>query len=178
MADYRFTTGDVEESLSVMREAAGWLINMGKMLWHPEELTRERLTNAAEEFIVLWRCDESAGTMLLCFNDPLIWPEIPPGVSGFVHKLSVRRKYALDNARHFSESIPVSERLMTYAVEKCRERGISELRLDCDAGRPKLCAVYERMGFVLEKVQQIQTKRLGTVDLAYYKLDIPFHGGL
>jgi GNAT superfamily N-acetyltransferase len=64
-----------------------------------------------------------------------------------------------------------SERLVEYARQACRDRGVGSVRLDC-AVRPGLCAVYERMGFERVKISEIHAPRLGWVKLAYYKLDV------
>ena len=156
---FTFTHGDVDVSFSIMREAAHWLINTGRGMWSPDEFTRQTLINPADEFIVLWNGDESVATMILSFVDKLFWPDIPLGKSGFVHKLSVRRKYAGTGA---------AAALIDYVSGFCQEKGVFELRLDCDPHRKGLCSFYENAGFELLEVKKMQTKRLGAIDLAMY----------
>lgn len=164
MDDYRFTTGDVEESLSIMREAAEWLIDIGEPMWTPDELTRDMLKNPAEEFTVMYDSGgNSVATMILSYHDPFFWADVPPDVSGFIHKLAVRRSYAGTGA---------AKKLVEYAVSVCERRGVGSIRLDCDPHRIGLCRFYEKCGFVLEETKTINTRRLGVIDVAMYKLDI------
>ena len=90
------SVGAVDDAIKVIREAAKWLIDTEKPLWKLEELTKEKLLkdNKEEEFYVLRVDNELAGAMILKWNDPFFWPNIKEGQSGFVHKLSVRRKYS------------------------------------------------------------------------------------
>jgi len=77
--------------------------------------------------------------MAVVDHDPDFWPEIARGDSLFVHKLAVKR---------FAAGRGVSDALLSYAKAMCVRRGILTLRLDTDATRPKVRAVYERNGFV------------------------------
>ena len=71
-------------------------------------------------------------------EDPLFWPDVPEGESAYVHRLAVRRRAA---------GGAVSRALLEWAVNRTRESGRRYLRLDTDASRSKLRAVYERFGF-------------------------------
>ena len=163
MTDIHFTVGDTDEAISIIREAAQWLTDSGKPMWHLDELTPERLVKPDNEFMTLWRGDESAATLILSFYDPFFWPDVGPGESGFIHKLAVRRKFAGQG---------LAEALIRHTADLCRERGIPALRLDCDPHRPKLCAFYESVGFRLTEVRAIETKRLGVIDLAMYRMEV------
>ena len=134
----QFTTGDIETALDIMREAAQWQIDQKKLLWGLHTLTRERLANPPEEYHVAWMDGESAACCLLSFEDSFFWPNIPAGTSGFVHKIAVRRKFAGQG---------LAAQVIDYAAQCCRAKGIPVLRLDTDVQRPKLCALYEGLGF-------------------------------
>ncbi len=71
-------------------------------------------------------------------EDSLFWPDVPTNDSAFVHRLAVRRNFA---GGEFSKV------LLEWAVERTRSLGRKFLRLDCDASRPRLRAIYERFGF-------------------------------
>jgi len=157
----RFTTGDIEEALLIMREAAQWLIDIGKPMWDIEEFTRDHYTNPVDEFIVLYSNNESIATGILSFEDKFFWPNIPANTSGFIHKLAVKRRYAGQD---------MIAKLINHAVEKCKTRGVSALRLDCDAERSGLCALYERYGFLQKEVKTFDSKKLGKISVAYYEL--------
>jgi GNAT superfamily N-acetyltransferase len=76
----------------------------------------------------------------------LIWPDVSQHDSAFVHRLAVRRRFAGGG---------VSSALLRWAVERTRSLDRRYLRLDCEASRPRLRAVYERVGFVHHSDRQI-----------------------
>ena len=159
-----FTTGDTEVAIDIMREVAKWLMDAGKPMWRLETVTREKITNPAEEFHVLYADGESAATMLLSFHDPFFWPEVPAGASGFVHKLAVRRRFAGQG---------LGEAMLARAAALCREKGVPMLRLDTDPHRPGLCALYERVGFQRVDVRQVYAQFIGaTIDVARYEMEV------
>ena len=164
MDDIYFKTGQVEEAISIMREAAQWLIDVGRPMWAMDELTREAVRNPDDEFIVLYSGDHAGiAACTLSLADKYIWSDVPDNTSGFIHKLSVRRKFAGQG---------YAARLIQYAAQLCRERDIYELRLDCDPHRKGLCEFYESAGFKLLEVKTIVTHKLGEIDLAMYKMEL------
>jgi DNA-3-methyladenine glycosylase len=169
-----FTAGDAETALDIMREAAQWQIDRGTPLWALETLSRARLNNPAEEFLVAWvdgeqRSDgappQAVACCLLSFEDRLFWPGIPAGTSGFLHKLAVRRAFA---------GTGVAARLALHAEELCRGRGVFALRLDTDLHRPKLCAFYEALGYrrVGERAMRLPQEGMGRCDVALYEKNL------
>jgi len=158
-----FTSGDTETAIGIMREAARWQIAQGTPLWRLENLTREKIANPDGEFHVAWSGKESAAAMLLSYHDPLFWPEVAAGTSGFVHKLAVRRGFAGQGA---------AEAMLRHAAALCREKGVPMLRLDTDLRRPRLCALYERAGFRRVDVRQLYSPAMGvTLDVAMYEME-------
>ena len=164
MSDYVFTKGDVVESISIMREAAQWLADTGNPLWSLDDLNRKSLQNEPDEFIVMYDGDHNGiATLLLSFHDPFFWPNIPANTSAFVHKVAIRRKFA-GNA--------LTKHLISFVADICREKGISCIRLDCDANRKKLCTFYQSMGFSLIKQKQFHTLKFGTSDVAFFERNL------
>jgi len=139
----KFTTGDIAPALEIMREAAQWQIDQGAELWLMDTLTREMIPNPPDEFYMAWVKStaefEAAACCLLSTHDPVFWPEIPAGTSGFLHKIAVRRKFAGQG---------IVARLIAHAEQSCRARGIPTMRLDTDISRPKLRALYESLSYV------------------------------
>lgn len=157
-----FSIGDIDEAIDIMREATCWLINIGKPLWKLEDLTKERLLkdNKIDEFYVFRINNESAGAMILKWQDTLFWPSAKHGESGFIHKLSVRRKYS---------GTGISNKMIEQAIKECKKRNIVFLKLDCDASREKLCSFYEKFGFT-----QVDRKMMGIFDVAFYEYKINY----
>jgi GNAT superfamily N-acetyltransferase len=164
--DLHFTSGNKSEAIDIIREAARWLIDTGKPMWGEDELTDEHFSNPPEEFIVMWDGNQSVAAMTLSFTKNIIdkhcWPEIPPDESGFLHKLSVRRKYAGKG---------LAARLAEHAKQLCAAKGIRYLRLDCDANREGLMALYKSCDFSLVETKTFHTPKLKEIDVAMFEFD-------
>ena len=166
MNDYTFTKGDVEESLSIMREAAQWLIDKGCPLWDVNGLTQDKMNNSPEEFIVMWDSSKkSVATLLLSYEDKFFWSDIPANTSGFIAKVSVRRAFAGKG---------LANQMIDFAIKECKSKGIKMLRLDCDANREKLCSFYENIGFCFNRIKTIKTShtKSGVYNAALYEMKI------
>jgi GNAT superfamily N-acetyltransferase len=111
------------------------------LMWRDDELVESRLAaDVAAGLFFVAECDrEPVGVIKFQLEDPEFWPDLPPGESAFVHRLAVRRSFAGGE---------VSAALLNWALERTRSLGKKYLRLDCEASRPKLRALYERFGFV------------------------------
>ena len=125
---------------NVLLEAAAWLRQLDRPMWRDNELVPEAIAAdiAAGLFFVGKHDHETAGVIKFQLEDTIFWPEAPSGESAFIHRLAVRRCYAGGD---------VSFQLLRWAVERARELKRKFVRLDCEASRPKLRAVYERFGF-------------------------------
>jgi GNAT superfamily N-acetyltransferase len=132
--------GEAESVSSILLEAADWLRERKMPMWRSDELTPERIaSDVAEGHFFLARCgDEPAGTIKFQLQDTLFWPETPVDEAAFVHRLAVRRAFAGGE---------LSGLLLHWAAKRARSTGRRFLRLDCEASRPRLRAVYERWGF-------------------------------
>ncbi len=158
-----FTSKNKAEALSVMRESAQWLINSGKPLWRLEDLSEHNLQYETCEFYVVWLGNESVGAFILDFDGGFIW-QYSPESAGYIHKLSVRRKFA---GKGYSKI------LIEYAADICRKRcNIKYLRLDCDLHRKKLCRLYESCGFELAGTKSFNTEKFGRIGCALYQKEI------
>ena len=119
-------------------------------MWRDDELVSARLAAdvAAGHFFIAESNLEPAGVVKFQLEDPEFWPDVPPGESAFVHRLAVRRSFAGGE---------VSSALLNWALERARTLGKKYLRLDCEASRSRLRALYERFGFVHHSDRQVGT---------------------
>lgn len=142
----------------ILREAAQWLIERGEPLWRNNELTAENLQKDVDQklFFLAEIDGEAVGTVKFQTEDKLFWRDVPEGESAFIHRLAVRRRFA---------GGAISRALMSWAVERACGLGKSYLRLDCEASRPKLRAVYEKFGFTHHS-----DKKVGPYFVARYEL--------
>jgi GNAT superfamily N-acetyltransferase len=79
-------------------------------------------------------------------EDGQFWPDVPRDESIFLHRLAVRRRFAGGG---------ISSSLLSWAAGRARSLRRDYLRLDCEASRPRLRAVYERFGFVHHSDRQV-----------------------
>ena len=131
---------DSELVSDVLVEASMWLEGIGVPLWRPEDFIPDLLLDKLKSncfYLVRYGC-EMAAVFSLERSDALFWPEIRESDSLFIHKLAVKRAYAKYGIPSFAVSFARS-----VAVEQRRKY----LRLDCDALRPKLKALYLDLGF-------------------------------
>lgn len=131
---------DTETVSSILLEAADWLKERDIPMWRADELSPERIaSDVAEGHFFLARCGgEAAGTIKFQLQDTVFWPDTPADEAAFVHRLAVRRAFAGGE---------LSAELLRWAGERAKSLGRHFLRLDCEASRPRLRAVYERYGF-------------------------------
>jgi GNAT superfamily N-acetyltransferase len=127
------------EAVSILKEAATWALSRGIDVWHLDELREQDFHEAAlrGELVMGFDAAQPAATMLLQSHDPIYWPEIAPDTCLFLHKIAVRRAHA---GRGWLG------RLIEFAAEDARRRGMSWLRLDTLHASP-LRDLYERCGF-------------------------------
>jgi GNAT superfamily N-acetyltransferase len=131
---------DAEKVMGILREAAQWLEQSGMSMWRDDELSPARIAAdiGAGQFFLAEREGVAAGVVKFQLEDSLFWPDVPRNQSAFVHRLAVRRRFAGGG---------ISSALLGWAVERARTLGKEYLRLDCEASRLRLRAVYEKLGF-------------------------------
>ena len=133
----------------VLTEACHWMESCGMPLWRPEQLTPEQTEPdvRAGWFFLAFAGEDAVGTVRLTPSDPLFWPEAPEDEALSLHRLAVRRAAAGGD---------VSSALLHFAVERARAERRHFVRLDVDAARDRLRAVYERFGFVYHSDREIR----------------------
>lgn len=155
----RAESGDVVVVAAILTEAAQWLERRGMGMWRANELTPERISkDVADGLFYLAHVGQPVGTIKFQLSDVEFWPDLPGSDSAFVHRLAVRRTFAGGS---------VSTALLAWAVNRTAELGRRFLRLDCEASRPRLRAVYERFGF-----RRHSDRQVGPYFVARYELDV------
>jgi GNAT superfamily N-acetyltransferase len=151
---------EAESVSSILLEAAQWLRERAIPMWRSDELSPERIaTDVAEGYFFLARCGrEAVGTIKFRLEDTLFWPDTLVDEAAFVHRLAVRRAFAGGQ---------LSALLLKWAAERAMGLGRRFLRLDCEASRPRLRAVYERYGF-----QHHSDRQVGPYFVSRYELPL------
>jgi GNAT superfamily N-acetyltransferase len=129
-------------------EASRWVDALGVVMWSEGELEPDAIGRevAAGQFIIARVNGVPAGAIRFQEEDLLFWPDIPQDDSAFVHRLVVRRAF---------KGQGVSQALLAWCVGRARSLGRRFLRLDCDADRAKLRALYEGAGFRFHSYRQV-----------------------
>jgi GNAT superfamily N-acetyltransferase len=142
------TPQDIETVADILGEAARWLEQRDMSMWRADELLSSRIAADVDAgLFMIAECEgEAAGVLKFQLEDGLFWPDVAQSESAFVHRLAVRRRFA---------GVGISSALLSWAVERARSLGRDYLRLDCEASRPKLRAVYERFGFIHHSDRQV-----------------------
>ncbi len=133
---------------ALLIEAARWVDALGVVMWDEGELAAAAIEAEVRDgmFFVAEVDGEPAGAIRFQLEDRLFWPDLPEGESAFVHRLVVDRRF---------KGQGVATALLRWAVDHARASGRAYLRLDCDASRPKLRALYEAFGFRLHSFRQV-----------------------
>jgi GNAT superfamily N-acetyltransferase len=132
----------------ILAEAAAWLEANDMPMWRLDELNTESISGDVAHglFSLAWCSAEAVGTVRFQLDDPIFWPDLPDPDAAYVHRLAVRRQYA---------GGAVSAALLNWAAGHTRAIGRKVLRLDCEAARMRLRAVYEHFGFRYHSDRQV-----------------------
>ena len=135
-----FRNYDYQTALDILRETALRLKDEGRQMWNPDTITEANIITDLTRHgtYVVYADDTPAATFILQWEDPLYWPEFAAEVSGFLHKLAIRRAFA---GQHLFVHI------LDFCKQECLKKDIHTLRLDTDFQRPKLMQFYEKHGF-------------------------------
>ena len=139
--------------VAILQEAAAWCEARGMPLWKANELDPERLRAEVEQglFYLVHEGTETLAVFKLQDSDVLFWPDVPPEEALYVHRIAVKR-------RHAGRGLPAF--LLDWCGERARARGCAFLRLDTEASRPKLRAIYEGLGFRLHSEREVGPYRV------------------
>jgi|SRR5688572_25486564 len=142
------TTEDAPVIEEMLHEAAQWVDALGVIMWEEGELDSGRIARevAAEQFFIADASGVPAGAIRFQLADFLFWPDLAQDDSAFVHRLVVRRAF---------KGQGVSVALLQWSAARAQSLGKRFLRLDCDAQRTKLRALYEQCGFELHSYRQV-----------------------
>lgn len=146
---------DADRAVEVIRHVGAWMRDSGltnySEWWDPDNVSTEMLSQYAkpDELFVLTVDGQPAAAAILQPEQSLQdWSAIDgdnePPRAMYIHYLAVERNFA---GRGLASSF------MDKAMELAQEHEATVLRLDTNADEPKLCALYEGLGF----------KRVGTV---------------
>lgn len=145
---------------AVLIDAATWLRERGMPMWKADELSALRIADevAGGLFFIAEVEGEAAGVVRFQLEDDVFWPDRPRGEAAYVHRLAVKRAFA---------GRGISTALLAFAAERTRALARRHLRLDTEASRTRLRALYERLGF-----RHHSDRQVGPYFVARYELEV------
>jgi GNAT superfamily N-acetyltransferase len=144
----------------ILNEAARWLEQAGTPMWKANELELESIAADIDErlFFIAEHSGVAAGVIKFELDDPKFWPDMLQHDGAYVHRFAVRRSHA---------GTGLSTALLRWAVERTRGLRRRYLRLDCEASRPRLRAIYESFGF-----RYHSDRHVGPYHVSRYEYDV------
>jgi len=145
---------NVNQTISVMRDAGKWLLESGKKpskWWQLQNLNRKFLFQYAkqEEFFVGLVDNKPAVAAILQIDQKAQnWKSIDKGtpqLALYIHWLCVHRQFA---------GMGLPKAMVDFATQLAKERNIKLLRADTNAKEMQLRKIYENLGFRLVGVEQ------------------------
>ena len=130
---------DLDAVVSMLEEAARWMVRRGVEGWTQDGFSRERiavLIESGEMYLAVldgW----PAGTFALQWSDRETWGDVPDD-AGYVHGLAIRREFA---GTGLGREMLRRAELMVSLSER------EYLRLDCVAENEPLNEYYRQAGF-------------------------------
>lgn len=135
----RARPADLDVVVTMLEEAAWWMVSRGIEGWTPDGFSRGRIAAIIEdgEMYMVALDGRPAGTFALQWSDRETWGEVPDD-AGYVHGLAVRREFA--GMRLGREMLGRAEQMVSRSEREY-------LRLDCVADNEALNEYYRRAGF-------------------------------
>ena len=81
------------------------------------------------------------GTVVVQWSDKGIWDDMPNN-AGYIHQMAVRRNFAGQGLR---------SELLRWAEKHIASENKQLARLNCWSDNPKLCAYYEKAGYIFQR---------------------------
>jgi GNAT superfamily N-acetyltransferase len=135
------TLEDLPAVLSILNDAAAWLVSKGIKGQWPEVWDEEYVTSkiASGETYLAYQNAQPVATVALQWADEIMWGK-QSDEAGYVHHLAVRRSQAGSG---------LGRQVLDWTAGQAIFRGKKYLRLDCASFNPALRDYYLRAGFSL-----------------------------
>lgn len=143
------TKDDIQTIESLYLKKIKQLDNKNIKQWDTEEVLWENLSKdyKIEEFYIVRIKEKVVGSFILVDFDPTYWIHDKPKQALYIHKLMVDECVKKQG---------VSDAILTFFKEEGKRRGYTVVKLDVRAHKEKLRSLYERNGFQLVEVVNLQ----------------------
>ncbi|MDF2921663.1 MAG: GCN5-related N-acetyltransferase [Paenibacillaceae bacterium] len=132
----KVSENQLELFLSILREIAIWLEEIGKPMWSLEGLEYDNFirNNQDTDFYICFNNNEPAGAFMLKEENEFWWPEGNKIEDLFLKKLGVRRQYA---------GMAISNYMIDWVKNEAKRRNKKYVRIEFYADRDNLIRLYE-----------------------------------
>lgn len=139
------TTTDCQLVESLLLQKVKELANKGIVQWHADEVLWEslKLEYTIDNFYLIYRDGEAVGCFAVVDYDPGYWQDDIPHEALYIHKVMV-----LDKA----SGSGVSDFILDQFKQLGREAKVASVKLDVREHKQKLRSFYERNGFTLVSI--------------------------
>ena len=137
----RATADDILLIEDILYEAVVWMnANHISNLWNEHNTKWKVLSKdyKIEDFYIAFMDGKPVGCVAITDVDTKYWSDMKKGTSFYIHKLAVKRE---------AGGKGISKELIDYVKQKAYSQNMNTIRLDCNANREKLRAIYENQGF-------------------------------
>jgi ribosomal protein S18 acetylase RimI-like enzyme len=130
---------DLDTVVSMLEEAARWMVRRGIEGWTPDGFSRDRIAVLIErgEIYLAVLAGRPTGTFALQWSDRETWGDVPDD-AGYIHGLAIRREFA---------GTGLGREMLVRAEQMVSRSEREYLRLDCVADNEALNEYYRRAGF-------------------------------
>lgn len=138
---------DAPALAEILTQAMQHKISHGDNAWGSEPYTAEELIPRIEKgnTYVARLGNDVAGTLLLLWEDEMMWGEQPP-TAAYVHQLAVKDGY---------RGMDLGKQLIDWASKQAADKGKELLRIDFPPENDGLRAYYEKLGFTFVQNREI-----------------------
>ncbi len=150
----RAQLSELDEVIAILEGARQWLLSRGiEHQWvHP--FPKDWLAKQIQihEVYLASKKDVTVGTLTIQHSDKETWGEMSDD-AGYIHQMAIRREY---------KGKGLGLQLLHWAEQRIISYGKKYIRLDCGSKNAKLCAYYEKAGYVFQR--KVATKYRGGTD--------------
>jgi ribosomal protein S18 acetylase RimI-like enzyme len=140
---------DAEAVAAILTSSLEHKVAHGDMAWGTEPYTVDELQEriAKGNTYIARVGGVPVGTLLLIWEDELVWGEQPP-IAAYVHSLAVKDGY---------RGMDLGKQLIDWADQRAASEGRELLRIDFPPENDGLRAYYEKLGFTWVQDKQVTT---------------------
>lgn len=142
---------DAAPLAEILTQAMKYKIAHADSAWGSEPYTADELHSriAKGNTYTAWLGDTVVGTLLLLWEDEMMWGKQPP-IAAYVHQLAVKDGHRGQD---------LGKQLLDWASQQAADQGRELLRIDFPPENDGLRAYYEKLGFKYVEDREIHAPR-------------------